>query len=491
MTGFRLGDHCKALHRMSSDQLGNPPDTPRLVRAMDDHNVAVRVNAIIALDHRLSPDMRELLVRALDDTNAIVRSRALSMLAKLDAPSHTSRLSDVDNVFHDRSADVLSKTADDLDPKSKPIAPASGWSRDVGFRSDDLHGGFNSYGWTFKDQERFESIWTAEGDAVADELADRYAFAWPWLIARSLSASAPITSKAIMEFAVSEDRPWHTYRDVPDIMFEHIAMWGSFHAVRKRRTWPEPGEAVCPTCGDTFWTGHLAHWTFRRFGPARYCRSCCDQALIGHRGPCTRETAITTLKKLNAALGVIPAQNFNQPVFPPDAADQNRDRWMEALLHMPSPDQIKHALGEKDWFGVLQTAGIVGEGWRPSHGTWCRAEDGHLCRSLLEKSIDDWLSRHRIVHECEPHWPKRPTLNPSGLKRADWLLDDGSFVECAGLMERSDYATKMEQKRELARLTGVRLHIITPADLFRLDKIFDRFGTGCKNLRLNGSREDL
>jgi hypothetical protein len=359
-----------------------------------------------------------------------------------------------------------------VDQKSKPIAPASGWSRDSGFRSDDPHGGFNSYGWTFGDQERFEEVWTAEGDMVADELADRYAFAWPWLIARSLSASAPTTSKAVMQFATSEHRPSHTYRDMPDVMFDHAAMWGAFHSVRKRRTWPDPGEAVCPTCGKIFWTGHLAHWTFRRFGPARYCPSCCFQVLNGNPDAGSFDGVVTVLKNLNAALGIIPSQNFSQTIFPPDAADQDRDRWMEALMLMPAAQEIKHVLGQGDWLGVLQASGIVSEGWRPSRGTWCRAIDGHLCRSLLEKSIDDWLTNQGIIHECEPRWPRHPRLNPSGLKRADWLLADGSFVECAGLMERPDYASKIEQKRELARLAGIELYIITPSDLFRLDKIF-------------------
>jgi hypothetical protein len=276
-----------------------------------------------------------------------------------------------------------------------------------------------------------------------------------------------------MGFAVSDERPWHTYRDQPDVMFEHIAMWGTFHAVRKRRTWPEPSVAMCPVCHEEFWNGHLAHWTYRQFGPARYCMKCCLAVRTGNsRSNISKEGIIEALNELAAALDVIPSQAFCFQAFPADASDGQRDRWMRALVAMPDVASVKRVLGQKDWLGVLQAAGIVGDGWRASRGTWCRAADGHLCRSLLERSIDDWFRRNGISHQREPAWPRHPVLNPSGRKRADWLLNDGSFVECAGLMEQENYASNIEQKRELARITGITLHVLSPADMFRLAKVF-------------------
>ena len=68
-------------------------------------------------------------------------------------------------------------------------------------------------------------------------------------------------------------------------------------------------------------------------------------------------------------------------------------------------------------------------------------------------------------------WPYDPVLNRNGMRRADWLLPDGSFVEGAGLMSRPEYALKMAEKRELARLAGITLHIIVPEDTLWLDKI--------------------
>jgi hypothetical protein len=75
---------------------------------------------------------------------------------------------------------------------------------------------------------------------------------------------------------------------------------------------------------------------------------------------------------------------------------------IRALAGMPPVQTIKQVLGQQDWFGVLRAAGVVGETWRPSRGALCVGTDGHRCRSLLEKAIDDWFAAKAIPHECEP-----------------------------------------------------------------------------------------
>jgi len=110
--------------------------------------------------------------------------------------------------------------------------------------------------------------------------------------------------------------------------------------------------------------------------------------------------------------------------------------------------------------------------WRPSRGTWCDASDGHRCRSLLEKAIDDWFTANSIPHECEPKWPRHAELNPSGAKRADWLLPDGTYVECAGMLESEDYAKKIAVKQQLSRALGLPLIVVGPTDMHRLGQIF-------------------
>jgi hypothetical protein len=62
----------------------------------------------------------------------------------------------------------------------------------------------------------------------------------------------------------------------------------------------------------------------------------------------------------------------------------------------------QRVLGQQDWLGTLRAAGLVGENWRPSRGTWCHVNDGHRCRSLLEKAIDDKFTANLIPHDRHP-----------------------------------------------------------------------------------------
>jgi hypothetical protein len=98
--------------------------------------------------------------------------------------------------------------------------------------------------------------------------------------------------------------------------------------------------------------------------------------------------------------------------------------------------------------------------------------DGHWCRSLFERAVDDFLSAHNIWHEPEPEWPHHHALNPSGRRRADWLLADGTFVEAAGMLTEGAYALKMAEKASLAEAYEIRLLVVKPSDVTRLQSLF-------------------
>jgi hypothetical protein len=387
-------------------------------------------------------------------------------------PVGLSRL--VDTVFVTKA----SPDDDALTIKRKPAHTRwDGKVSDWGFRSGDPdgpQGGNWKYGYEWWDnvcQERFDKLWAKEGDEVADDLADRYWFYWPWLIGSALATAAPTQAARVMEFAKDPTRPGPEYAPFnPTGVYDHIVTWGSFQVVRKRRNWREPSYVICPVCRAEFWNGDPRIWMIKRFGPARYCQDCCW--LANHYLPSESRWSATQVKsrlrQLAEAIEAVPVQSFITQPFPMDLPDETRDRWMRALVGVPDVSTIKRVLGVSDWLGVLQATGIVGDDWRLSRGTWCRANDGHKCRSLLEKSIDDWLTSHDVAHECEPYWPAHPVLNPSGRKRADWLLADGTYVECAGMLDQPDYAAKIAIKRDLASEFGIRLVVVGPTDLHRL-----------------------
>jgi hypothetical protein len=299
------------------------------------------------------------------------------------------------------------------------------------------------YWWTDSHQDSFDQLWAPEGDRVADDLADLFGSGWPWLIGGALATGAPTVYERLVEF--SEIVNSHSSERLHASHPESIATWGSFQLVRKRRSWREPSSMLCPVCEKDFWSGTVTSWALKKFGPPRYCMECCLQSRNGDLSRhWTADKVIQAIRELRDSFGAIPQQQFAFTPIPYDGPPDTRDRRMRALVSMPPVDTVKSVLKKKDWLGILQAAELVGETWRPSRGTWCRADDGHRCRSLLEKSIDDWFTRNGISHESEPRWPQHPELNPSGAKRADWLLIDGTYVECAGMMEDSTYATKIQ-----------------------------------------------
>ncbi len=97
------------------------------------------------------------------------------------------------------------------------------------------------------------------------------------------------------------------------------------------------------------------------------------------------------------------------------------------------------------------------------------AMDGHLCLSMQEKIVDDFLHQHGITHEREPFYPPNPELNPRTRLRGDWLLANGTLVEMWGMPNDPMYAARMREKEMLAAKNGIRL-IPAPAARTRTEE---------------------
>jgi hypothetical protein len=181
------------------------------------------------------------------------------------------------------------------------------------------------YSWTYGDQERFEELWTPEADKLADDLAEKFAYGWPFMIPKVVVTSLPDLYRALMKFETESDSPDDVFlRKHPEAMYEHIAKRGRFQVLRARRDWEGPRQMSCANCQSAFNTGHLAHWEYKRYGPARYCSLCILEASTGTNESFTRETVIKNLRALSDALGIIPPSNFHWTPFPMDAADDDR-----------------------------------------------------------------------------------------------------------------------------------------------------------------------
>lgn len=374
-----------------------------------------------------------------------------------------------------RADDVRSEA-----PALRPINPAtpvmnSGRDRDWAWRCSDPEGGWNPYGWNSQDQARFAAVWCQEADDLVDELVDRYGAMWVWRTPAALLTRLPEVAERVRDLAERQlVGQQHTYRGNPTSIYEQASLYGPFHTTRQRRSWPDPLPQPCPLCGHWFTAGQLNPWILRQFGPPRWCKECCLRARNGNTAPSTPDCAREAVTALASALGTIPAQSYASTPVPLDLPADRRDALVAAMAACPPATAIRALLGAASWLEVLLDTKVVTGAWRPARGTYCLAADGHPCRSLGERAVDDWLTRHGLPHELEPTWPHHPELNPSGRMRADWRLADGTYVEYAGLTS-DDYLAKLHQKRQLARATGIPLVVITPADLADLTALFGRW----------------
>lgn len=235
-------------------------------------------------------------------------------------------------------------------------------------------------------------------------------------------------------------------------------------------------ERVCNGCGSRF-----KEWSIPLYSALKvnkkieFCDSCYSYIFNHHFMANTTKAfkisekdMLNYLFELSNTLGVIPTRKYMESIELPAEPIEKQIKIGKILLKMPAYEHYIEKFG--NWLKCLSLAGVLDDGHRKtSRGIQCLANDGHLCLSLGEKAIDDWLSNHNIPHEKESYYPFDEKLNPNKRSRTDWKIGN-IFIEYAGLMDDSEYASKMKRKKQLADKNDLHLIIIEPADLFSLDE---------------------
>ena len=198
-----------------------------------------------------------------------------------------------------------------------------------------------------------------------------------------------------------------------------------------------------------------------------FCSKCLKKAFGWPRPkPKSKSAALKFLSNFYNILGFIPPYNYLNKDFLHRLEVKELKNIMKIMQELPDPDFYKKRF--RSWFRALIAAGIISTGARKmSRGTMLLAKDGHMCFSMGEKSIDDWLKKNRIKHEKEAHYPKDGNLNPNGFWRADWKINK-IYIEYAGLKGEKSYDDKMLLKEELATKKQLDLIILTSNDLGNL-----------------------
>lgn len=308
------------------------------------------------------------------------------------------------------------------------------------------------------------NIWDANCDAILRKLAEKYRWYAARFICDAIEEYLPpsVLQSFVDECATHRTSNWNwvlTYAGEARILELGIEM-------------PEPRLITCAGC-DTKFREWSIEWPIRERINQKilFCKQCYQVACF-HDGRATakvtkKKEMLARLSRLVEALETIPTVAYMRK---PDLATLSEEKQIEvvrALLDMPPITAYVSQFGS--WFQALNEAGVLQDGMQMmSRGYRCIANDGHVCYSIPEKTIDDWLSARQIKHEKEPLYPFDPELNPTGL-RADWQVGD-TLIEYAGMMNDLEYAKKMQSKQELASKHNVSLVVLEPEDLLSLDE---------------------
>jgi hypothetical protein len=186
------------------------------------------------------------------------------------------------------------------------------------------------------------------------------------------------------------------------------------------------------------------------------CPECLSGVLCDYRRG-SAKTHLTRLYELFVLTGKVPTQDLGSLFY--TCRDSASVLQLVRLLQ-----KTRTAKGFADefgsFFGALVASGILPDGSRKMLvGTMVLAKDGHVCLSIPEKEIDDFLSYHKLAHDKEVRYPGCNL-------RCDWeVFAEPSrrvFVEYFGLMGNRDYARRAQEKMEVAQRAGIELIELYP-----------------------------
>ena len=221
----------------------------------------------------------------------------------------------------------------------------------------------------------------------------------------------------------------------------------------------------CGLCGDTF---RLIDVPMNTYFFSDACQDCCFGCpIVDSPG---KSDLMSLVLAFVETCGFIPRSDAS-PInygFTSRLSSERKLEAFRAYARMGGIEHVKEEFGS--WFEALAKTGALPNGVQPTtRGVRCLASDGHVCHSLDEQYVDNFLSARGIFHEREPYYAPHPELNPHGRRRADWRVGD-SFIEYFGLIGDEEYEKRMAEKILLAKHSGVNLIALYPSDLEHLEE---------------------
>lgn len=306
--------------------------------------------------------------------------------------------------------------------------------------------------------------WTLAHDTLLANQIALHQWGWIWSITKEITN---ITDPLIIEEWKSQDPICQQYVWYNVLMYfarSRAERLGLTKAIRK------PAWRTCPLCDQKFIETSLPQPLVERLGINRleFCAPCLRDTVFQGSGNDTleKEKVLTYLNDLAALLGRVPVQNFGEGMK--DLLDlelKSRLALLRLLQRKPTVNRVKQIFGS--WLQALIEAGILEDGTRKTNrGIQCIAKDGHICLSLGEKTIDDFLFARKIPHEKEPRYPE-------GNFRGDFSVN-AIIIEYFGLVGNPDYDAKILEKKRICKKHEIGLTAIYPEDLINEARLYKK-----------------
>lgn len=134
------------------------------------------------------------------------------------------------------------------------------------------------------------------------------------------------------------------------------------------------------------------------------------------------------------------------------------------------------------WNNAVIAAGLIpnrSHSQRMYKCTKVKSLDGHLCDSISELIIDNWLTKNNISHKKNVPYPETNS-------KTDWAISIDNqeiFIEYFGLANDSPrYDRAIKKKKELCRKYNLKLIEIYPRDIYSKGRLNIRLKDKFKNL---------
>lgn len=236
-------------------------------------------------------------------------------------------------------------------------------------------------------------------------------------------------------------------------------------------------ETECSLCFEPFLPQSLYEWP--GLIPPIYCGVCLEMGLsasndffrrMGFTDDEKRAQYVLGVQLYSEYFGLIPVvgnqkRKVMSELFRSGINIEELTFAMKVSSLLPWKDSASQLFGS--WAHLLEEAGLLTQSQRGRGGHRSIASDGHLCLSMGERAICEFLTKNGITHEREPMYPFDEVFNPNGLLRGDFLIGD-LVIEFAGMMGNPDYSERMKTKEKLAKarkIPWLKLETSSLADL--------------------------